>query len=279
MWSRNLLFISLILAGFVALRSRLFVSNAAVRDQSNPALAANLKPLPIDDDLNRQFRKEWSEQGIKPAAKASELAILRRASLALTGAIPSLQEIRRFEALPEGSRVARWLAEILDDRRFSDYFAERFARAFVGTEDGPFIRFRRRRFVNWLSDAFVANRRYDQVVGEMIASRGIWTDRPSTNFVSVTFDPDRKIFDPERLAARSARAFLGVRIDCAQCHDHPFQSWKQKDFQGLAAFFGQVEPGFTGVLDGQGKFEINDRKTGKPSTIEPAVPFLSLIHI
>ena len=109
---------------------------------------------------------------------------------------------------PDG-RLEAWLDDLLRDRRSADYLAERFARALVGTEDGPFLLFRRRRFITWLSDAILANRPYDAIVRDLIADQGLWTDHPATNFVSVTFDPENERPDPERLAARVARAFLG----------------------------------------------------------------------
>ena len=152
---------------------------------------------------------------------------MRRLSLSLCGTIPSLEEIRRFEARPAGRRIDAWLDDLLHDRRCADYLAERFARAFVGTEDGPFLKFRRRRFVAWLSDAILENRRYDAIVRDLIADDGLWTDHPATNFLTVTIDEKTERPTPERLAARVSRAFLGVRLDCAQCHDHPFQPWKQ----------------------------------------------------
>jgi hypothetical protein len=146
----------------------------------------------------------------------------------------------------------------------------------VGTEDGPFLVYRRRRFVSWLSDQIHAGRPYDQLVREMIESDGLWTDRPATNFITVTIEQDKKNApNPERLAARVARAFLGVRLDCAQCHNHPFQKWKQADFQGLAAFFGQVEQGFTGIHEGDGEWRVENRKTRAMDTIAPHVPFLA----
>ena len=150
-----------------------------------------------------------------PAALASDLAVMRRLALALCGTVPSLEEIRHFETRPRQGRVETWLDELLVDRRCADYLAERFARAYVGTEDGPFVLYRRRRFVTWLSDAFMENRPYNVLVSELIASQGLWTDHPATNFVSVTFDPDAGRPTPDRLAARVARAFLGGRIDCA----------------------------------------------------------------
>ncbi len=234
--------------------------------------AAQLRPAVVRVDA--AFRQIWTEQGLTPAPPAPQLAVMRRLNLALTGAIPSLEEIRRFESRPADRRLARWLDDLLRDRRTADYLAERFARAFVGTEDGPFAVFRRRRFTTWLADAFQANRPYDAIVRDLIADSGLWTDHPATNFISVTFDPEMDLPDPERLAARVSRAFLGVRLDCARCHDHPFQPWKQADFRGLAAFFGGVHSDLRGVRDGELAYHPLDRLTNKPVDVAPRVPFL-----
>jgi Protein of unknown function (DUF1549)/Protein of unknown function (DUF1553) len=227
----------------------------------------------IVTDLDRLFHEHWTDQKLVPAARAADLAVMRRLALVLCGTVPSLEEIRRFESRPRESRVEAWLDDLLADRRCADYLAERFARAYVGTEDGPFIKYRRRRFVTWLSDAFVENRPYDALVRDLIASQGLWTDHPATNFVSVTVDPELERPTPDRLAARVARAFLGARIDCAQCHDHPFQPWKQADFRSLAAFFGGVHADLRGIRDGENDYQPPDRKTKEPVKVEPQVPF------
>src|SRR5262249_42603571 len=150
-----------------------------------------------------------------------------------------LEEIRALERLPAEERIDAHLERLLSDRRFADYFAERLTRAFLGTEDGPFLIYRRRRFVYWLSDKLAENQPYDELVREIIATEGLWTDHPATNFITATAAENGP--DPVRLAARTTRAFLGVRIDCAQCHDHPFAAWKQGDFEGLAAYFAQAQ--------------------------------------
>jgi hypothetical protein len=271
MWFRNLFFIALVLTVVVTLRSRLLPAPSGSRPAAR--LSAPVEVPPVVAEVDRTLREQWDEEGLEPAPRASDLAVLRRLNLALTGAIPSLDEVRRFEARPGPGRLSGWLRGLLRDRRYADYFAERLARAYVGTEGGPFIVYRRRRFVSWLSDELLDNRPYDRLVRSLIASDGLWTDQPATNFVTVTYDPDRKKPDAERLAARTARAFLGVRLDCAQCHDHPFQPWKQADFQGLAAFYGQVGSGLTGIRDRRGEFETTDRKTGSPLVIAPRVPF------
>jgi hypothetical protein len=263
--ARDLLFVGVVLAGTAALGAGLLVPSAARPAKSKkPAVVAEL------DDT---FRRVWTERKLYPAPRASDLAIMRRLGLALCGSIPSLEEIRRSEARPLDERLNAWIDDLLRDRRSADYLAERFARAFVGTEDGPFLLYRRRRFIAWLSDAIMDNRPYGTIVREMIAEKGLWTDHPATNFVSVTFDPELGRPTPERLAARVARAFLGVRIDCAQCHDHPFQRWKQTDFRGLASFFGGVHSDLRGIRDADNDYKPPDRKTREPVAIAPRVPF------
>jgi hypothetical protein len=275
MWARNLLFLGLLAAGAVALGVALFPRQPPThRDLAPPEVQAE-DFAPAVARVNAAFRDFWRERELEPAPPAPELTVARRMALGLMGTIPSLQEVRQFEAQP-GDRLQWWLDGVLHDPRFADYLAERLARAYVGTEDGPFIVYRRRRFVTWLSDQVAANRPYDQVVRDLIASDGLWTDHPATNFLTVTIDPaNDKGPNPERLAGRVARAFLGVRLDCAQCHNHPFEKWKQHDFQGLAAYFGQARSGATGIHDDPAAhYEMENRKTGAHEPVDPAVPFL-----
>jgi hypothetical protein len=262
-----------------------FGAGVLARGFARPGTGASARPVPAVSAarttglkasvarVDEAFRREWRALGVAPAPPAPELAVLRRLSLALTGSIPSLEEIRRFEALPPESRLETWLERSLADRRAADYLAERLARAYVGTEDGPFLLFRRRRFTTWLSDALHENRPYDAIVRDLIADRGVWTDHPATNFLTVTFDQETGRPDPERLAARFTRCFLGLRLDCAQCHDHPFQPWKQEDFRGLAAFFGGVHSDLRGIRDGEPDYHPPDPKTQEPTKVEPGVPF------
>ncbi len=201
--------------------------------------------------VDRLFERAWKDEELTPAEAADELLVLRRLSLALHGTIPSLEEIRTFDADKQPDRLQRWTDRMMDGSRFADYFAERLARGFVGVENGAFIIFRRGRFVEWLAEQLKGNTPYDQIVREMIAGTGLWTGTPSTNFVTAAIANDK--LDENKLAGRSVRAFLGQRIDCAQCHDHPFDDWTQGDFAGLAAHFGNVELSALGVEDRSSK--------------------------
>jgi len=224
------------------------------------------------DQLNQLLRSQWNDYRVSTADPADELQILRRLSLSLHGSIPSLEEIRRFEADDQPQRLERWTIQMVRDRRFADYFAARLARSFVGAEGGQFIIFRRDRFTNWLSDQIQAGRPFDEVVREMISQEGLWTGDPATNYITQA-SADGEL-DRNKLAGRTVRAFLGQRIDCAQCHNHPFADWKQDQFEGLAACFGQVRITGTGVDDSpELSFKVEDRMTLEEREVAPAVPF------
>ncbi|HRX81297.1 MAG TPA: DUF1553 domain-containing protein, partial [Pirellulaceae bacterium] len=201
--------------------------------------------------------------------------------------IPSLEEIRVLQSLPDDQRLEWWVSRILEDRRYADYVAERLARSYVGTDNGPFIVFRRRRFVTWLSDQLLANKPYDQLVRELISDKGIWTNSPSVNFLTVTLDEDNKGKpDAIRLAGRTTRAFLGMRIDCLQCHDDNLgtmnlgtnddsRSGMQSDFHHLAAFYGGTEFSLFGVTDGKDDYKYKYLHADEEATIAPQPPFAS----
>jgi len=228
--------------------------------------------------VDEAFSRAWEKEGVTPTPPAEVRTMARRLSLALTGAPPSLEELRRLERLPaDADPVQSWLDHLLTDRRYAAYFAERFARAFVGVEPGPFLVYRRRRLVNWLTDQLAANRPYDELVRELVAADGIWTTNPATNFVtnSIVQGGDDEGPDPVTLTTRTSRAFLGISLDCVQCHDDHFgDRWKQEDFHQLAAFYGQAEMSLTGVRDERSRdYEARYLGESEPETVPAAVPY------
>ncbi|MDF1663826.1 MAG: DUF1549 domain-containing protein [Planctomycetota bacterium] len=199
--------------------------------------------------VDHSMAANWQSLDLEPMKSTSELQVARRLAISLMGTLPSLEEIRQLEAQPEGKRIEWYLHKIFSDRRYADYMAERLTRATVGVKEGPFLVYRRRRYRAWLSEQLAKNTPYGQMVREMIDTTGLWTDKPATNFLTVEILPDTDVPRPAPLAGRVARTFVGIRMDCAECHDHPFERWKQKDFHGLAAYFSHSRNSILGIHD------------------------------
>ncbi len=240
--------------------------------------------------IDSAFDDQWSDAGLEVANVADDWLVARRLSLGLTGTIPSVQELKTLEQQPSDQRISWWVSRLLDDKRTHDYMAERLARAWVGVEGGPFLLYRRRRFIAWLSDQIESNRRYDYLVKQLLTDEGIWTDSPAVNFYTRNIIPDsgeEDKPDPILLTGRTVRAFVGMRIDCLQCHDDFLdniyvgdpdgpRNGEQTDFHSLAAFFGGTRASFFGIKDisnenASWKYQLlhDDEET----EIEPAVPW------
>ncbi|WP_040353262.1 DUF1549 domain-containing protein [Blastopirellula marina] len=254
MWLRNLLFLGICGIAVSA------VVGGLVVPQRPPQVAEIAHPLDenqqneiqaVADRVDEQFQQVWSDAGLEIASPADELTQIRRISLGLTGTVPSLEEIRVLESRSKGDRLSWWLSKTFADRRYGDFVAERLRRAYVGVENGPFLIYRGRRFLTWLSDQLMENRPYDQLTRELISDNGLWTDAPAVNFVTATIDQDgNQRPDPVKLAGRVTRAFLATRLDCVQCHDDNMGGdLKQSDFHELASFFREAENSFVGIRD------------------------------
>jgi hypothetical protein len=224
--------------------------------------------------VNADFEQSWAQKQIQPTAEADNLTLMRRLSLALTGSIPSLQEIRTLESMQGVDITQWWLTQLFADRRASDYLAERLVRVYVGIETGPFLIYRRRRLVEWLSEALQKNQPYDQIARALIDAKGVWTTSPEVNFISVT-NVDKKGPDEAKLAARVSRAFLGVQMDCVQCHDGKLGSpWQQTDFHKLAAYFGQTDFALNGLRDDpQQSYQFRFLGKTEEETVPAMVPW------
>ena len=256
-------------------------------------LAEIPKPPPITDDFAEaqlSVQQAWleglEEHGLESAETADWLTVCRRLSLALVGTGLSLEEIRDLEQIPEETREAVHLNNLLSDTRYHGYWGERFTRFLVGTDEGQFLLYRRRRFRVWLTEVLASNRPYDQMVRDLITAEGLWTDKPQVNFITATFDSnDGNKADPVRLAARTSRAFLGLRIDCLQCHDDflgnvslgstdDAREGLQTDFHQLAAFYTSAQTnGLQGIKSGDVDYKYKYLDDEEETEVEPAVPY------
>lgn len=192
--------------------------------------AAELARL-IDAAIDQRLTQEK----VLPSPGADDTEFLRRVYLDLHGVVPSAEQAARFLADSSPERRTRLVDALLASPRYGEYLADLWQQHLVSplADDQ---RARAERFKGWLTDRF-NTRTWDRIASELLTATGKMEDNPAVIYLIESRLP-RTVPD---LTDLTTRYFLGVRLSCAQCHDHPFVKWKQQDFWGMAAFFTQVQ--------------------------------------
>lgn len=176
----------------------------------------------------------WKKNEITPAELADEEELLRRVYLDLAGRTPGVTEVRDFVADKSPDKYEAVVDRLLNSADHSSHLATVW-RSFLIPEGVDLTAFGGvQEFDRWLADRFATDDSYDEVVRSLLLAEGRLSRSGPLLFYSAAK------LDPEQLAARTSRVFLGMRLECAQCHDHPFEPWAQKEFWGFAAFFAQI---------------------------------------
>lgn len=196
--------------------------------------AADPMPTPVD----RLLAQENAGRKLQQAPVIDDLAFLRRVTVDLIGRIPSEAELNKYLAWPATERRQKVVEGLLKDPRFADRWTAFYAdllRLRANADGGP-------QLTAFVHKAIEEDMPYDVMCRQLISAGGKVGKSPEVGFVL------GDAADPMALAAASAQVFMGIRISCAQCHDHPFDVWKREQFYGLAAFFGKtrrIENDFT----------------------------------
>ena len=180
--------------------------------------------------VDRLLAKENAGRQVKQAPLVDDLAFLRRLSVDLTGRIPTDEEIQKFVALPAGQRRQRLIDDLLKRPEFADRWTVFF---------GDILRIRSnaeggQELLALVHTAIEKGLPYDVMTRQLIAASGKAGLTPEVGFILGDGA------DPMALATTTSQVFLGVRIGCAQCHNHPFDKWTRKEFYDMAAYFGQT---------------------------------------
>jgi hypothetical protein len=220
-----------------------------------------LPMIPIDDarqvlteqetarQIDQLFQQHWEAVEVQPAESAGDEEFVRRIYLDLAGRIPSVSEVRSFLSDTSPDRRQQLVQRLLDGPAFVRHFTILWRNTLI-PEAFDDIRTRQLvpGFEAWLWTHLAAGTPWDQVVREIITTPMAASEaqQPLTSASSPSAFFLLRDFKPEELATGTSRAFLGVRLDCAQCHDHPFDRWKQHEFWSLAAFYsGLKQPEMT----------------------------------
>lgn len=189
--------------------------------------------------IDALFETYWQQEQVTPSVVTTDEEYLRRLYLDLAGRIPAVSEIRRFLNDDDPEKRLKEVDRLLDRPSSVRHFTTILRSALLPPASSqPQFRGFIPGFEAWLWKHISENRPYDEIARAIIST-------PLTNdggpALTTPTGPDAfyitRELKPENLATGTARAFLGVRLDCAQCHDHPFDKWKQQQFWNLAAFY------------------------------------------
>jgi hypothetical protein len=213
--------------------------------ETNPASPTIAGPTTA---INQMLSKFWADNHVQPSARASDYAFCRRVFLDILGRIPSIDEVKKFVA-DGGNKRAKLVHRLLYDEYYKDEYERNWAdiwTTLLMTRAGN--KTYHEQMHEWLEGEFGKNHGWDQIVRALLTAKGENNDEGAVNYIlahlgeNETNKGDDGQFDAVPITSRTTRLFLGLQIQCTQCHDHPFNpEWKQYHFWGVNAFFRQVE--------------------------------------
>ncbi len=171
--------------------------------------------------------------GMPPSPLCDDATFIRRASLDIAGRIPTLEETRRFVADADPKKRDKFIDSLLASAEYADFFAGKWSALLRNKRTKPAEARGTFAFHAWIRDAMLSNKPYDQFVREVVAASGEIEENPPVAWY-------RQVKDSQQQLEDTAQLFLGMRLQCAQCHHHPYEKWSQQDYYSFSAFFSQV---------------------------------------
>jgi hypothetical protein len=230
-----------------------------------PALTGPVGPKDAEKLANlidEQIDKKLAAAKVPPSPLASDEEFLRRAYLDLTGVIPSAEQAHAFLASTDPKKRARLIDELLESPNFGRHLADTWqAKLMPRDTNSRFLV--RDPLVKWLEEQFNQNTPWDRFVYNLVTATGTVEENPAVTY----FLANRAV---DKLTDGVTQHFLGVQLQCAQCHNHPFTEWKQTEYWGMAGFFAKVKPDIPknpkngadntkiGVQEGPGRVKAKD---------------------
>lgn len=196
--------------------------------------------------INQEIRQVWTDNQLMPSPMATDGEWCRRVYLDVLGRIPSVEELQAFLKSREPDRKAKLVDKLLNDEAYTEDYARNWTTIWTniligrngGMENNSLIS--REGMQKYLRDSFARNKPYDRMVYELVTATGSTAPAASdfngaANFLVMKLDEDAA-----QATAMTSKIFLGLQIQCTQCHNHPFNEWKQQKFWEFNAFFRQT---------------------------------------
>jgi len=205
----------------------------AVPFNRQSAAAGSLPQWDRSHFVDRLLAEKWQRLNLSPSPPADDATFHRRLNLDLVGRLPTPEETASFLGDERADKRLRLVDRLLELPEYADFWSLRWADLLRihGEELGHRSA---HRYHRWVREAIAQNRPYDEFVRDLLTARGAEDAHPAVNFY-------RTFTTPNDLTVAVSQLFLGVRLDCARCHHHPYEKWSQDDFYGLAAFFPRLQ--------------------------------------
>jgi hypothetical protein len=209
--------------------------------------------------IDRLVLKKWRTLGIVPSAMATDAEFLRRATLDVTGALPTPQEVRDFLADSSADKRDRLVDRLLQSDRYATFWTSKWGDLLRNKQPSAEFKDSQVAFAGWIRAAFAKNMPYDQFARELLTVTGERSKFPQIDWY-------RQLYTPQNRVEDISQTFLGMRVSCANCHNHPFERISQNDYWQFAAFFARLDaPGYGKVdkLAVKAEGEVMNPRTGK----------------
>ncbi|MCB1275055.1 DUF1549 domain-containing protein [Prosthecobacter sp.] len=171
--------------------------------------------------------------GMPPSEMADDGTFIRRVTLDICGRLPTAAEMKDFMASKDANKRSALIDRLLDSPEYAEFFANKWSALLRNQRTQPVYARGSYLFYSWIRDSIADNKPYDQFVREVVAASGELDQSPPVAWY-------RQVKDMKQQMEDVAQLFLGTRMQCAQCHHHPFEKWSQQDYYGFAAFFSNV---------------------------------------
>ncbi|GIW80252.1 MAG: hypothetical protein KatS3mg105_2059 [Gemmatales bacterium] len=218
----------------------------------------------LRDVIDQEIRSVWQHEELTPPGPADDAAFLRRVYLDLIGIIPSYEETLAFLNDQTKDKRARLIDRLLAHPRFGVHQADVWDLVLFGRIPASNEARTRDGFKRWLVQQFNDNVPYDQWARAILKAEGNTVDQGAPMYL-VQYERN-----PEAATIAITQTFLGVQLQCAQCHDHPFDHWKQTDFYGMAAFLVRLRAVSVGKKGRETKWVVAEHSSGEIMFTGPA---------
>jgi hypothetical protein len=241
-------------------------------------LGAPVESLPVPKNfIDELVFKKLKTVGMPPSALCDDATFIRRVTIDIAGRLPTPDETQRFLNGTNAVKRDKLIDTLLDTPDYADYFANKWSALFRNKRsDGNQTR-GTYAFHDWMRDSLLMNKPFDQLVREIVAATGDIGENPPVAWYRQVKEPTTQLED-------TAQLLLGQRLQCAQCHHHPYEKWSQNDYYSFAAFFSRVgrkggsQMGEEVIFHRRGAAEATNKKTKlavKPAGLGAPSPNLS----